>query len=145
MVTVKIICVGKLKEKYWQDACNEYAKRLRPFCKFEIIELPEHRLPNNPSDAEIQAGLETEGAKILEAAGNSACIPLCIEGNTMSSPQMAKVIEKITNVLSKSLGTDNALNMIKAAAEGLKELSSPEKVAERRGITVSEMFVGKEN
>ncbi len=51
----------------------------------------------------------------------------------------------ITNVLSKSLGTDNALNMIKAAAEGLKELSSPEKVAERRGITVSEMFVGKEN
>ncbi len=96
MVTVKIICVGKLKEKYWQDACNEYAKRLRPFCKFDIIELPEHRLPNNPSDAEIQAGLEAEGAKILEAAGNSACIPLCIEGKTMSSPQMAKVIEKIT-------------------------------------------------
>ena len=51
----------------------------------------------------------------------------------------------ITNVLSKSLGTDNAMNMIKAAAEGLKELSSPEQVAERRGITVSEMFVGKEN
>ena len=51
----------------------------------------------------------------------------------------------ITNVLSKSLGTDNALNMIKAAAEGLKELSSPEDAAERRGLTVGEMFVGKEN
>ncbi len=51
----------------------------------------------------------------------------------------------ITNVLSKSLGTSNALNIIKAAAEGLKELSSPEEAASRRGLTVSEMFVGKEN
>lgn len=50
----------------------------------------------------------------------------------------------ISNVLSKSLGTDNALNIIKAAAEGLKSLSSPEDSAERRGLTVSEMFSGKE-
>ena len=48
----------------------------------------------------------------------------------------------IKNVLSKSLGTDNGLNIIKAAAEGLKELSSPEEVAERRGLTVAQMFVG---
>ena len=51
----------------------------------------------------------------------------------------------ITNVLSKSLGTNNAMNIIKAAAEGLKELSSPAQTAERRGITVGEMFAGKEN
>ena len=50
----------------------------------------------------------------------------------------------ITNVLSKSLGTSNALNSIKAAAEGLKSLSSPEDAAERRGLTVAEMFSGKE-
>lgn len=50
----------------------------------------------------------------------------------------------ITNVLSKSLGTSNALNIIKAAAEGLKELSTPQEAADRRGITVAEMFVGKE-
>ena len=50
----------------------------------------------------------------------------------------------ITNVLSKSLGTDNALNSIKAAAEGLKSLTSPEEAADRRGLTVSEMFNGKE-
>lgn len=51
----------------------------------------------------------------------------------------------ITNVLSKSLGTNNAMNMVKAAAEGLKQLSSPETTAERRGLSVREMFVGKEN
>lgn len=51
----------------------------------------------------------------------------------------------IKNVLSKSLGSSNGLNIIKAAAEGLKELSTPEDVAERRGMTVAEMFVGKEN
>ena len=78
MVTIRILCVGKLKEKYWQDACNEYAKRLRPFCRFEIVELPEHRLPSDPSEAEIQAGLEAEGRRILEVAGSAACIPLCI-------------------------------------------------------------------
>lgn len=96
MVTIRILCVGKLKEKYWQDACKEYSKRLRPFCKFEIVELPEHRLPSNPSDAEIQAGLEAEGRRILETAGSAACIPLCIEGKTMSSPQLANTIEKLT-------------------------------------------------
>ena len=50
----------------------------------------------------------------------------------------------ITNVLSKSLGTNNALNIIKAAADGLQQLSSPAEAAERRGITVKEMFAGKE-
>lgn len=50
----------------------------------------------------------------------------------------------IKNVLSKSLGTSNGLNIIKAAAEALKQLSSPEETAERRGLTVAEMFVGKE-
>ena len=50
----------------------------------------------------------------------------------------------IRNVISKSLGTNNALNVIMAAAEGLKELSTPEMAAERRGMTVSEMFNGKE-
>ena len=50
----------------------------------------------------------------------------------------------IKNVIAKSLGTDNALNIIKAAAEGLKELESPEATAERRGLSVKEIFAGKE-
>lgn len=95
MVTVRVLCIGKLKEKYWQSACEEYAKRLRPFCKFEIVELPEYRLPNDPSDAEITNGLEAEGKKLLEIIGNAACIPLCIEGKTMTSPQLSQTMEKL--------------------------------------------------
>lgn len=51
----------------------------------------------------------------------------------------------ISDVLSKSLGTDNALNIVKAAADGLRQLASPSQVAERRGLTTSEMFMGKED
>ncbi len=96
MVSIRVLCVGRLKEKYWQEACGEYSKRLRPFCKFEIVELPEYRLPSNPSEAEIQAGLEAEGRKLLETAGTAALIPLCIEGKAMTSPQLAGTIEKLT-------------------------------------------------
>ncbi len=49
MLAVKLICVGKLKESYWRDAVAEYEKRLRPLCKWELIELPEARLPSDPS------------------------------------------------------------------------------------------------
>ena len=94
MVTVRVLCIGKLKEKYWQLACEEYAK-LMCLRKFEIVELPEYRLPNDPSDAEITNGLEAEGKKLLEIIGNAACIPLCIEGKTMTSPQLAQAMEKL--------------------------------------------------
>ena len=57
MLAVKLVCVGKLKEAYWRDAVAEYEKRLRPLCKWELIELPEARLPSGPSQAEIAAAL----------------------------------------------------------------------------------------
>ena len=53
MLEVKLICIGKLKEKYWRDAVQEYAKRLSAFCRFQIIELSEARLPQDPNAAEI--------------------------------------------------------------------------------------------
>ena len=52
MMTVSLICIGKLKEKYWRDACAEYEKRLSAFCRFQIVELPESRLPDTPSEAQ---------------------------------------------------------------------------------------------
>ena len=60
MVDVTVICVGKLKEAFYQDAAAEYVKRLKGYCKLNIVELAEQKLPKNPSQGEIQAALEKE-------------------------------------------------------------------------------------
>lgn len=63
MLGVKLICVGKLKESYWRQAVAEYEKRLKPLCRWELIELPEARLSNTPTPGEISAALEKEGSR----------------------------------------------------------------------------------
>lgn len=93
MLSIQIVCVGKLKEKYWQAACDEYGKRLGAFCRFSITELPEERLPDSPSDAQIRTALQEEAKRILAAAGGSI-ISLCIEGKLLSSPQLAAELER---------------------------------------------------
>ena len=59
MQSVTVICVGKLKEAYWRDAAAEYCKRLGAFCKIAVAEIEEERLPQNPSQAQIDAGVKT--------------------------------------------------------------------------------------
>ena len=65
MFSMTLICMGKLKEKFYIQASEEYKKRLGAFCDFTLLELPEVRLPENPSPAEISAGLEKEADTIL--------------------------------------------------------------------------------
>ena len=60
MFDITLICMGKLKEKFYLSAAQEYAKRLGGYCAFHLIELPECRLPDNPSSAEIATGLNKE-------------------------------------------------------------------------------------
>jgi 23S rRNA (pseudouridine1915-N3)-methyltransferase len=55
MMNITILCIGKLKEKYWQDAVKEYEKRLSAFCKLQILQLDETRVPDKPTPAEIGA------------------------------------------------------------------------------------------
>ena len=74
-MNVQILCVGKLKESYWREACAEYAKRLKAFCTFSIVELPESRLPDDPSPALIEKALEEEGEKLLAAAAFAQDMP----------------------------------------------------------------------
>lgn len=98
MMGVNIICVGKLKESYLRDACSEYAKRLCAFCKFNIIELAESRLSDNPSQKEIDSALSQE-AKLMQpylSAKGAYNIALCIEGKQLSSPELSKTIEKLS-------------------------------------------------
>ena len=93
MQKVTILCVGKLKEKFYLAAVEEYAKRLQRHCKLEIIELAEQRLPEDPSRGEIDNALEKEAAAIREKLDPaSATIAMCIEGKEMDSPQLAKTM-----------------------------------------------------
>lgn len=94
MVSIHLICVGKLKEKHFAAACGEYEKRLGPFCRLTVTELPEERLPEDPSQAQIDAALEKEAARIREKLPKGAkCIALCVEGRLLSSPQLAQTLE----------------------------------------------------
>jgi|GEM_PF-2828064 len=61
MQRVTVLCVGKLKERFYTDAAAEYVKRLQRYCKLDVVELPECRLPEEPSPAEIQRAWQTEG------------------------------------------------------------------------------------
>ena len=84
MQRVTILCVGKLKEKFYIDAAAEYVKRLQRSCKLDIVELPEYRLPEEPSPAEIQKALQAEGAAIRERLPRGgAVVALCIEGKPL--------------------------------------------------------------
>ncbi len=95
MLTVKIYCVGKLKERYWRDACAEYDKRLNGFCRFSIQEIAESKLPENPSQSQIDNALSEEGEKLLAASAGSWRAALCIEGKLTASEELAGMLEKI--------------------------------------------------
>lgn len=92
MLTVDIICVGNLKERYWRDAVAEYVKRLTPWAKVTINELSEEH-GKADSDAGIASIIEGEGKRILDAVGKKAyLIALCIEGKKLSSTGLSEKI-----------------------------------------------------
>lgn len=91
MQKVTIICVGKLKEKYLKDAVSEYAKRLRTLCKFEVIEVEEEKISDNPNSSQISHILECEGKRILSKIDSSMSVmAMCIEGKQMGSEKFAE-------------------------------------------------------
>ena len=90
MFEITLITMGKLKEKFYISAAAEYVKRLGAYCRFQLLELPEVRLPDAPSPAEIQAGLEKEADVILSKIPKGAW--LCVltpEGKLLSSDALA--------------------------------------------------------
>lgn len=97
MLTINIICVGKLKEKYLRDAVDEYMKRMKPLCKLNIIELNEERVGDNPSDSEIQHTITAESDRIAAKLGKSDyVITMCVEGKNISSEDLSEKIESIS-------------------------------------------------
>lgn len=97
MLGVKLICVGRMREKHYIEALREYEKRLTPFCRLEIEELPEYRLPENPSPAEIDAALHKEAEQILSKIPSGAWVcALCIEGEMRSSEELSAALQRLT-------------------------------------------------
>ena len=98
MFDITLICMGKLKEKFYLSAAAEYEKRLKGYCAFKLVELPEHRLPEDPSPAEIQAGLEKEAELILSKIPKGAwfCV-LTPEGKIISSEDLADKLKDVKN------------------------------------------------
>jgi len=96
MFDITLIAMGKLKEKFYLSAAAEYEKRLKGYCNFQILELPEVRLPENPSPAEISAGLEKEADLIFSRIPKGAwfCV-LTPEGKTLSSEALAGKIADV--------------------------------------------------
>ena len=98
MLSVKFICVGKMKERFYLDAFGEYQKRLGAYCRLELQEPQEQRLPEKPSQAEIDAALEREAGEILRAIPPDAyVVALCVEGKELPSEAMAELVEDREN------------------------------------------------
>ncbi len=90
MLSIHIICVGKLKERFYQEAVAEYAKRLSAYCRLQLTELPEERLPQDPSPAQVEAALKKEAQAIrAKLPGSAYTVALCVEGRMRSSEELA--------------------------------------------------------
>ena len=93
MLRGTVICVGKLTEKFYAEAAAEYVKRLGRYCRLELIELPEQRLPDAPSPAEIERALSKEADAIRGKIPHaSSVVALCIEGKLRSSEEVAQML-----------------------------------------------------
>jgi 23S rRNA (pseudouridine1915-N3)-methyltransferase len=98
MLTIHLICIGRLKESYLRDAAAEYKKRLGAFCHLEITELAPVKLPENPSPALIETALTQEGKRILsKTPANAKLYALCIEGKQISSEALSAKFMTETN------------------------------------------------
>jgi len=118
MVTINIIAVGKVKEKYFINAINEYNQRLSAFCKLNIIEIKDESIPQNANDSQIAEVLTKEANAILaKLPKDSYIFALCVEGKQFSSEELAKEIGKIqvngesslTFIIGGSVGLANEI------------------------------------
>lgn len=149
MLGVKLICVGKLREKFYIDAVAEYAKRLQSYCRLELVELSEQRLGDRPSQKEIDAALEREGQEILKnVPADAYLVALCVEGRQMPSEGMAELIAsressgkpRLCFVIGGSFGLSEA---VKARADlrlSMSEMTFPHHLA--RVMLIEQVYRG---
>lgn len=93
---ITILCVGKVKEKFYRDAIEEFAKRLSRYCKLEIVEVSDEKTEEQASETEIRLVKEKEGERLLKNIKDDAyVITLCIDGKQLDSEELSEKIEKL--------------------------------------------------
>ncbi len=154
MVSVTLIAVGKIKEKYLREALDEYAKRLSAYCKFEVVEVKDEKTPDSPSTREKQLVLEKEGERIsAKIPQGAAVVSLCVEGKQMTSKRFAELISgysirgisKIAFIIGGSFGLDEKIKALSDVRLSFSEMTFPHMLmrvilAEQlyRGFTITE-------
>lgn len=104
MLSVHLICVGRLKERFYIEAAAEYQKRLAGYCRLTLVELPEERLPQNPTCGQIEKALEREAEAIRNKLPPSASlVALCVEGRLRSSEELARLMSTWEHSSAKHL------------------------------------------
>lgn len=118
---IKMIVLGKLKEKYLKDGIGEYVKRMSRFCDTEIIELNDEKIPDNPSQSEEKAVLAKEAERIKKHIGQKDyVISLCVEGKQLTSEELASKMSDISLsgystvdfIIGGSLGLDPEIKQL---------------------------------
>lgn len=138
MLNIKFICVGKLRERFYIDAFNEYVRRLSAYCKFECAELNETKLGDKPSDKEIENALVRESADIEKAIPKDAyVIAMCVGAKQLKSEELAQKINslalsgrgKICFIIGGSFGMAESVKQRADMRLGMSEMTFPHHLA----------------
>lgn len=138
MLNIKFICVGKLRERFYIDAFNEYARRLSAYCKFECAELNETKHGDKPSDKEIENALVRESADIEKAIPKDAyVIAMCVGAKQLKSEELAQKINslalsgrgKICFIIGGSFGMAESVKQRADMRLGMSEMTFPHHLA----------------
>jgi len=149
MLHIRIICVGKLKERFYADALAEYEKRLSPFCRLELVELPEERLGDKPKAAEIENALVRESERIeKQLLRDSRLVCLCVEGTQMDSPAFSELLKsceasghpRLCFVIGGSFGLSEGLKKKADTRLSMSEMTFPHHLA--RVMLIEQIYRG---
>ena len=146
---ITILCVGKIKEKYYRDAISEFEKRLSRYCKLEVIEVPDEQTPDGASEAIMNQIKDREGERLLAKIKEDAFIStLEIGGKKMNSEDFSKFLEQsavkgrgqITFVIGGSLGLSKAVCQRSNAAVSFSDMTFPHQLM--RVILLEQIYRG---
>ena len=149
MLSVYVICVGKLKEKFFAEACAEYAKRLGGYCKLTVVELPEEKLPQKPSQAQISAALAKEAQAVrAKLPQNCTAAALCVEGAMRSSEELAGLLRtwensgasRVAFLIGGSYGLDEGLKREAQVRLSMSPMTFPHHLA--RVMLLEQLYRG---